>query len=754
MISLDIRTVMFSYALTDIVCVLVIILLWLQNRNRFAGMVLWVYNFVLQLLALGLIVLRGSLPDWISIVLANTLLMTGALLGYMALLRFFGQKTTQIHNYVILALTVFAHAFFTFVKPDLAARELNTSVGLLAICLQCSWLLLYRVGPAARPLTRWVGVVFGAYCLVSVIRIAGYFTGPRVRTDFFEPNKFDAFIMIAYQILFIFLTYALVLMVNKRLHMEITTQEEKYSKAFHSSPYAVMLTRLADGQIIEANEGFFKMAGYEEAEVRGETTMSLHLWPKEEDRAAIIRDLTQTGSLHERELQFRKKSGEMITVLFSAELITVNNERCILVSINDISDRKKMERDLRKSETMIRTTLDNLPIGIAVNSVDPEVNFAYMNENFPKFYRTTREALATPDGFWEAVYEDPQTRNEFRRQVLDDCASGNPECMNWTSIPIRRRGQETTFINAHNIPIPGESLMISVVWDVTDQVTAQAQREEALREIRSLNEALEQKVALRTRELRESQLALLNVVDDLNEGANRQLQTNQALETVNKELAAFSYSVSHDLRAPLRSIDGFSSALMEDYGDKLSDEGKNYLQRIRRATQHMGQLIDDMLNLSRVAQSEFHRQDFDLSVMVREIADAGRQKNPHGNLVFDIQEGVVVHADQRLMNIALTNLIDNAYKFAGKNEHPRIQFGTELQNGETVIFVRDNGVGFDMAYVGRLFGAFQRLHRIDEFPGTGIGLATVQRIIHRHGGWIRAQGELGKGATFYFTLNQ
>lgn len=752
MISLDIRTVIFSYALTDIVCVFAVIILWLQNRRRFAGMSFWVYSFVFQLLALLLIVLRGGVPDWISIVLANALLMIGTMLSYMALLRFVGRETTQIHNYIIVALSVIAHVYFTFVKPDLAARELNTSAGLLAICVQCSWLLLYRVGPAVRPLTRSVGVVFGAFCVVSLIRIAEYFIGSHVRTDFFEPSKFEALAMLAYQILFIFLTYTLVLMVNKRLHMEIATQEEKYSKAFHSSPYAVLLTRLADGQIIEANEGFLKMAGYEAAEVRAKTTMSLDFWPKEEDRNGIIRDLVRKGSLRERELQFRKKSGEMITVLFSAELIIVNNERCILESMNDITDRKKMENDLRKSETMIRTILDNLPIGIAVNSVDPEINFTYMNENFPKFYRTTREALADPEGFWEAISEDPQRRDEIKRRVLDDCASGKRERMKWNSIPIKRRGQETAFINAHNIPVPGESLMISIAWDVTDQKKAQFQREEALAEIRSLNEALEQKVDLRTRELRESQLALLNVVDDLNQSANHQAQTNRALETVNKELAAFSYSVSHDLRAPLRSIDGFSSALMEDYGDQLNDEGKNYLQRIRRATQHMGQLIDDLLNLSRVSQSEFYRQDVDLSAMVREITDADRQKNPQSNLAVDIQEGVVVRADQRLMNIALTNLLDNACKFAGKNERPRIEFGTEIQEGETVIFVRDNGVGFDMAYVGRLFGAFQRLHRIDEFPGTGIGLATVQRIIHRHGGWIRAQGELGKGATFYFTL--
>jgi light-regulated signal transduction histidine kinase (bacteriophytochrome) len=362
-----------------------------------------------------------------------------------------------------------------------------------------------------------------------------------------------------------------------------------------------------------------------------------------------------------------------------------------------------------------------------------------------KFYRTTREALASPGSFWEAVYENPQTRKEISVRVMADCASGDSARMIWEDIPIERAGEKTIYISARNIPISGRQLMLSTVWDVTDEKITQD-------EIRSLNEALEQRVALRTRELRQSQLALLNVVDDLNDSTKIIAASNQSLEAVNKELAAFSYSVSHDLRAPLRSIDGFSSALVEDYGDKLNDEGKNYLERIRRATQNMAMLIDDMLNLSRVTQSAFRLEETDLSKIVREIADANQQRNPLSGLVVQIQDDVKVFADHRLMHIVMTNLLDNAWKFAGRKANPQIEFGTVMKEGRRMIFVRDNGVGFDMKYADKLFGTFQRLHRADEFPGTGIGLATVLRVINRHGGQVWAEGEVGRGATFYFTL--
>jgi Bacteriophytochrome (light-regulated signal transduction histidine kinase) len=248
---------------------------------------------------------------------------------------------------------------------------------------------------------------------------------------------------------------------------------------------------------------------------------------------------------------------------------------------------------------------------------------------------------------------------------------------------------------------------------------------------------------------------ILLAIEDITEKKKLErvvVKARDTAEAANKELEAFSYSVSHDLRAPLRSIDGFSEALLEDYRDKLDATGKNYLERIRAGTQHMGSLIDDMLKLSQINRVEFKRESVDLSKMVQTILLTVRQNNPARNVKVSIQKDIIIDGDRHLLEIALTNLIDNAWKYTGKTKKARIEFGTLLKDGKPVMFIRDNGVGFDMSYVNKLFGAFQRLHTKDEFAGTGIGLATVKRIITRHGGGVWAEGEVGKGATFYFTL--
>ncbi|GAI50608.1 unnamed protein product, partial [marine sediment metagenome] len=218
------------------------------------------------------------------------------------------------------------------------------------------------------------------------------------------------------------------------------------------------------------------------------------------------------------------------------------------------------------------------------------------------------------------------------------------------------------------------------------------------------------------------------------------------------ELEAFAYSVSHDLRAPLRSIDGFSQMLFEHYNDKLDDEGKSYLQRVRSASQRMAELIDDLINLSRVTRSEMRYETVDLSALARTITMELQQSQPERDVEFIIAPGLVAKGDAHLLRVALKNLLDNAWKFSRKQASARIKFSYAETNGQPAYFVRDNGVGFDMAYANKLFGTFQRLHSPDEFEGSGIGLATVQRIIHRHGGKIWAESAVGQGATFYFTL--
>lgn len=1046
--------------------------------------------------------------------------------------------------------------------------------------------------------------------------------------------------------------------------------EEKFSLAFRTSPYAITITRPDDGKFVDVNEAFNRITGYSREEVMSDSSIGLNLWANSGDRDRVVRDLMNGVPVIGREIQFRIKNGEIMIGLFSAEFMPLRNEQVILSSINDISDRKRAEEALRKNEQFIRVVLDNLPIGIAVNSIEPSVEFKYMNDRFPALYRTTREKLADPDNFWDAVYENAELREDIRRRVLEDCASGDPERMNWTDIPLARGGEETTYITARNIPLSGSGLMISVVWDVTERkrtlmtlaenearlrtlvstipdlvwlkdpdgayllcnppferffgakesdilgrtdydfvdreladffrqkdrealdagrptvneewvtfaddgrralletiktpmrdrdgkllgilgiardITEWRRTEEALRaserrlkeakeiahlgywfwdiktgdvewseeiynifrldpkkfkpqidsvlalspwpedherdrelirkaiesrqegsyeqrflrpdnsigyyyssfqgqydeggalvsivgtvmditeikraeeKIKQLNDrlkllsgavlklaaarsledvmavvrktaqgisgsdgvtfilregdrcfyadedaigplwkgrrfpleacasgwvmmnkrtavvedvyndprvpadayrntfvksmviapmrisdplgaigcywagaytpqpdevrliealaeaagtaldnidlyhGLEKRVSERTAQLEEANAAIVanalrvedlynhapcgyhsidssglfveindtelewlgyrrdevlgkmsftdvitreslhvfqdnfptlkerGFVNDLEVDMVRKdgtvfpviisatairdtagtfvrsrstvmdfrevkrareelIRYARRLEEANSELESFSYSVSHDLRAPLRGIDGFSQAVIEDYGDKLDERGKDYLKRLRNASQRMGNLIDDILRLSRVSRAGLSASDVDLSGLALSVARALEERDPGRKAEFVIRPGLSARCDPALLRIVLENLIGNAWKFTSKRDSARIEFGVIEQGDGPAFFVRDNGAGFDMKYSDKLFAPFQRLHGDDEFEGTGIGLALVKRIITRHGGTIWAEGEEGKGATILFTL--
>jgi PAS domain S-box-containing protein len=229
-------------------------------------------------------------------------------------------------------------------------------------------------------------------------------------------------------------------------------------------------------------------------------------------------------------------------------------------------------------------------------------------------------------------------------------------------------------------------------------------------------------------------------------------QRTKALAAANKELEAFSYSVSHDLRAPLRSVDGFSQVLLEDYAERLDDAGKQYLNRIRRATQNMSNLIDDLLNLSKLTRSEVNTQPVNLSEMATDIVQELQALDPQRTVAVHIMPNLITDADPKLIRLAIQNLLSNAWKFTAKTPNGEIRFGATHIDGQNAFYVQDNGAGFDMAYADKLFGAFQRLHSPQEFDGNGVGLAIVQRIVGRHNGRVWAKGVQGQGATFYFTL--
>src|SRR5260370_19332754 len=292
--------------------------------------------------------------------------------------------------------------------------------------------------------------------------------------------------------------------------------------------------------------------------------------------------------------------------------------------------------------------------------------------------------------------------------------------------------------------------LLALSWELeqrVDERTTQlrAAHEELQRtnaELMQLTLDLEDRVARRTDEIRR-----------LNEELEGRVEERTAeLATANKELEAFSYSVSHDLRAPLRAIDGFSKALLEEYGEKLDEQGCHHLQRVRAGTQKMSGLIDDLLDLSRVSRTVPRKVSISLTELARGVVAELQNRAPTRNVAIEIADGLNARGDARLITIVLVNLLGNAWKYSAKRSEARIAFGQENKGNETAFFVRDNGAGLDMAYDGKRFAPFERLHRDTEFEGTGIGLATVERIISRHGGRIWAEAAVDEGATFYFTL--
>ncbi|NOR60548.1 MAG: HAMP domain-containing protein [Methanosarcinales archaeon] len=273
-----------------------------------------------------------------------------------------------------------------------------------------------------------------------------------------------------------------------------------------------------------------------------------------------------------------------------------------------------------------------------------------------------------------------------------------------------------------------------------------------IRELEKYHENLEELVKERTIKLEESRISLTYLIEDVNESRAELDVLNKQLQAANKELEAFAYSVSHDLRAPLRNIDGFSQILLEDYSDILDKQGQHYLQRVRAGTQNMGQLIDDILSLSRSGRHTMDKKTINMESIIREVCKSLKNELKDRKVDFVVHEYPPALADSHLVKIVLTNLLSNALKFTRIRENAKIETGSMTEDDHTVFFIKDNGVGFDMKYASKLFTAFQRLHSAEEYEGSGIGLAIVQRIIHRHGGRVWMKSDKNIGTTFYFTL--
>ena len=488
-------------------------------------------------------------------------------------------------------------------------------------------------------------------------------------------------------------------------------EREKYFTFFQLS---TDLMCIADprGHFKKVNPAFVRSLGFSQEELLAEPFINfIHPDDRETTRYEIALQLERGYTLN-FENRYQCKTGAYLWLSWTA---TFNySEGLIYATARDITETKNSAEELKRVNEKLETIFSNTHMMFAL--LDTEFTFIRVNRAYAEADERSPDFFPGKNHF--ELYPDVENQTIFQH-VLD---SGTPYSVSAKPFQYSDHPERgTTYWDWTLCPIFGSSgkatnLLFSLL-NVTERKMAE-------KEIQKLNEELEHRVMERTAQL----------------------------EAANKELEAFAYSVSHDLRAPLRSIDGFSHILLEDYVNCIDEKGKEYLNRVRMAAQHMAQLIDDMLNLSRITRSQLTFQSVNLSEIAAAISKELRQSQPERRAEFIIQENVVARGDPHLLKIVMDNLILNAWKFTSKHDATRIEFSTRTVEGKTEYCVRDNGAGFDMTYATKLFGAFQRLHTTAEFPGTGIGLATVQRIIHKHGGTVWAEGSTGQGASFYFTI--
>jgi PAS domain S-box-containing protein len=322
----------------------------MQYRSRYKGVPYMALCFVLQTTALILILLRGIIPEWISFDLANIISAAGIIFFYSGIETFTGKKSSLLPNLILLSVSLLVLFIFIIIKPDVSSRNLNISVLWFFILLQSAWLLLFRVRRSQFRLTLSVSVTCVAFCMVCLARITKFLLSGYYPGNYLNSEAFDTIMILLSQILLILLTYSLGHMFANQVLTDIRAEEEKFSKAFNTSPYGIIITRLPDGQIIDINKGFAVITGFTRKEIIGKTTNDIALWAVKSDRSTFFGELSEYGKIYSREFIFRKKSGELITCLISSEVIIINNEQCILSSVDDISDRKKHELELIKSK--------------------------------------------------------------------------------------------------------------------------------------------------------------------------------------------------------------------------------------------------------------------------------------------------------------------------------------------------------------------------------------------------------------------
>jgi PAS domain S-box-containing protein len=534
---------------------------------------------------------------------------------------------------------------------------------------------------------------------------------------------------------------------RKIMEKERNSSELRYRRLFEAAQDGILILDAQTGEITDVNPFLLKMLGYSSQELKGKRLWEIGFFKDTEASHQAFRVLQEMGYVRYEDLPLETKEGRPMEVEFVSNVYSIDSQKVIQCNVRDITARKLAEEELKLDEARLESLL-------RISQYKAESTREFLDYSLQEAIKLTGSKI----GYIYLYNEEKKefTLNSWSKEVMKECTVISPQTVYqldktgiWGEVVRQRKpiivndyqaphplkkGYPDGHANLYrwmSVPVFSEDRIVAVVGIANKDV------DYSRADVRQLTLLLESVWKYAERERAEEVLK----------------QRTAQLEAANRELESFSYSVSHDLRAPLRALDGFSEMVLEDYKDKLDETGKDHLNRIRKASHTMSQLIDDMLKLSRITRAEMLKDEVNLSELAQSIYDELKVTQPERQAEFNIAPLRLVDGDKQLLQILMRNLLENSWKFTSKCSQTRLKFEVNQQDGKKIYFITDNGAGFDMQYADKLFQPFQRLHTNKEYTGTGIGLAIVQRVIQRHGGRIWAESEIGKGTTFYFTLN-
>ena len=742
--EIDLRTIVLMLGVTHLIQVIVFYFQY-KSKNSYKGVGWWLLWSIAEVFGFGIMLFRDN-PDWLPlvIIIQNTMIIIGTVFLNFGINQFTG-KSLNFKLLIPLSLVYLCGLlFFLLIIDNIQVRSIliNITIAIISYMTAYSLFTVKNRGIiASSHFNASVLVIHGSIFAFRTIMIA---QGTSVN-DLFTPTLFNAIPFLDALIVSLLLTFGLIIMLHQRLsgemmeaREELQESESRFRLLFENMAEGVVLHEMIYGnngnakdyRVLDVNQAFERITAITGPEARGALGSELYGSddpPYLQKYQSVL--LTNQPVSFETFFESMNKNfyvsvvpvkpGYFATIFMDITSNKINeaeskrlleiSERSREALLNILEDQLKVQESLHESNELLSMFIKYSPIFAFIKEVSPDVSRVLKaSENYLEMVGISGSEMAG-----KTMYEifPPDYASKFTTDDWEDASKG---IILKLDEEMNGRAYETI---KFPIIIGSRTFLAGYTIDITD-------RKIAAEEIKKLNETLELRIALRTSQL----------------------------EASNSELEAFTYSVSHDLRAPLRHINGYVDLLVKQFHELLPAKGKHYLDSIKSSTQQMGTLIDDLLLFSRTGRQDLHMADIDMNTVLEEAMHSIEHDLNGREIDWILEKLPVVNGDFNLLRQVWINLLSNAVKFTRDRIHPRIEIGYSIDKKEYKFFIRDNGVGFDMKYAQKLFGVFQRFHATEDFEGTGIGLANVRRIIMKHGGRTWAEAEIDKGAAFYFSL--